>query len=112
MTDCPDQLVVELMTFNTVVPLAVPSEIHGSKSLFSPFRVYINNLLFVTPYSAKSLPIEPGYISFTSTVPAEVPSVFHSSDPCAGSVARKYVTPFINVNWSGALEAPVVFGSE
>src|SRR5262249_13468200 len=36
-------------------------------------------------------PALPGFMSLTRTVPAAVPSPFHSSDPCMPSSAMKYV---------------------
>ena len=35
----------------------------------------------------------PGRMSFTSTVPADVPSLFHGSRPLVGSLAVKYSVP-------------------
>jgi hypothetical protein len=39
------------------------------------------------PRGSAACPAAPGRTSFTSTVPASVPSLFHSSKPCAPSSA-------------------------
>src|SRR5258707_14128140 len=44
----------------------------------------------------------PGLMSFTSTVPFAVPSVFQSSNPEAPSLAAKYSAPLNTVNPKGA----------
>ena len=51
------------------------------------------------------LPIGSISISLTRTVPAAVPSLFHSSDPWVASVALKKRRPFASVN-SLRLELP------
>src|SRR6266480_3993619 len=45
-------------------------------------------------------------MSFTSTVPVLVPSLFQSSAPVAPSLARKYSAPLKTVNPRGAEPAP------
>ena len=40
-------------------------------------------------------------MSFTKTVPAAVPSVFHSSLPCVPPLAVKYVTPLTTTGLFG-----------
>src|SRR5262249_19758794 len=46
-------------------------------------------------------PVHDGQMFFTITVPAGVPSVFHSSKPCPTAPPRKYTAPFMYVKaWS------------
>ena len=49
-------------------------------------------------------PAEPGVRSLTRTVPASVPSDFHSSRPEATSVAANRTTPFSSVKFAGLPE--------
>src|SRR6185369_694345 len=46
----------------------------------------------------------PGRMSLTTTVPAAVPSVFHSSRPVPAVVAEKKATPPARVSWYGVLD--------
>ena len=45
-------------------------------------------------------PRRPGARSAKSTVPDAVPSVFHSSAPCSGSVAWKNVNGAVSALWN------------
>jgi parallel beta-helix repeat protein len=53
--------------------------------------------------AAASDPEVPGKMSLTSTVPAAVPSLFHSSPPCVPSLAEKNSVPFTFVRDEGAV---------
>jgi hypothetical protein len=57
--------------------------------------------MFISPEGAEC-PV-PGRISFTITVPAEVPLVFQSSNPVALVLAAKKRVPFTFVRYLGEL---------
>src|SRR5438477_8492021 len=88
----------ELIFFTCTVPGTVPSLFHSSRPLTpSSAEKYKALLNTVSPVGEELLgtwipPMEtvPGAMSFTSTVRASVPSVFHSSRPLTPSSAEKY----------------------
>src|SRR5439155_1025445 len=53
----------------------------------------------------------PGLMSVSRAVPAPVPSLFHSSSPCAGSLAKKKRVPFTFVRSPGSESLAVGSGS-
>ena len=84
------------MTFSRMVPAVVPSLLQSPwltpssarKNSMPPARV--SSVGYELP--------EPGLMSLTRTVPAGVPSVFHSSTPLVPSSAVKNTVPFASVN--------------
>src|SRR5688572_8307806 len=81
------------------VPAAVPSGAHrppaATKNRVLPDAVTAGVIIDGAD------PAGPGTMSFTSTVPAVVPSVFHSSAPRKPSSAEKRVVPLKNTGDEG-----------
>ena len=82
------------MSFTSTVPASVPSVFHSSllctpssamKNSVPPTRVKPTGGLKKVASDEHS----PGQMSFTSDVPAAVPSLFQSSRPCVPSFIRK-----------------------
>src|SRR6188472_3461286 len=80
--------------FSRYVPAGVPSVVHSTSGVVLATLLAAKNIL---PFSAglntggrfANPPAVPGRMSFTSEVPASVPSVTHNSRPWSGSVAVK-----------------------
>src|SRR5947199_219364 len=85
------------MSRRRMVPSAVPSDTHGSLPVALKQRVPFRLVKADGPDEA-----DPGFKSFTSTVPASVPSDFHSSTPCVPSLAVKYRVPLTLNSLAGA----------
>src|SRR3954453_17251716 len=89
------------MSFTSIVPAGVPSVFHSSapampsvaaKSIvpFKLMKPFGEEELGHEPYG---LELWPGKMSLTSTVPPDVPSVFHSSRPFASTAENS--TPLV-----------------
>ena len=88
-----DELAVPGLTSATsTVPAALPSLFHSSVPLPGALVPLLAEKYTVVPSGtrlATLLLLEPGQMSFTSTVPASVPSLFHSSAPMEPPSALK-----------------------
>src|SRR5438874_2471618 len=73
------------MSLTSLVPAAVPSDLHGSRPWVG--SVAVKKTLPPMSVSSRRLGSPPpGLMSLTSLVPAAVPSDLQSSRPCPGSV--------------------------
>jgi hypothetical protein len=86
---------------NFTVPALVPS-LFQSSELASSSKFAVKKTV---PFALVSEPgdeeADPAVMSFTSTVPASVPSLLQSSLPFTGSVAAKKSVPFTFVRFDG-----------
>src|SRR5881396_626657 len=91
------------MSLTRIVPASVPSLFHSSQPAFgsNPEKKIVPSTLASGPFRPPAPRPGPGQTSFTSTVPASVPSLFHSSQPVSGANAMKYSTPPASVSQLG-----------
>jgi hypothetical protein len=88
-----------IMSLNTkakaVVPTAVPSDFYSYRPCGVPplFQAVKYSMLFITTNARGNPSEEPGLMSISIVVPAEVPSVDQSSLPSAEVMAEKYKRP-------------------
>ena len=80
-----------LMSFTNTVPAEVPSLVHSSKPLCAPDAPLLAAKYTLVPIATSPVgaPLPEPWMSLTSTVPALVPSLFHSSVPLGWLVAEK-----------------------
>src|SRR6266571_2584751 len=96
-----------LMSSTSIVPAAVPSDVHSSWPWAEPSVAEKNTAEPSTIGGPIDEPPGPGLMSSTSIVPAAVPLEFHNSRPCDFlSTAEKIRVPFTSVRPAGKDEIP------
>ena len=86
------------------VPALVPSLFHSSRPAGpdAPSSAVKNSVPSTSSRRSGPKPPEPGTMSFTSTVPALVPSLFHSSKPVGASASwrrREWPRPLVQARY-------------